>query len=63
MRLAKKNWLGRRDIARLLQVSVRTVQNLWTSGRLVYRCVDNKQRTRKSSLAMIYDYQKRMFKY
>ena len=58
--IERKGWLGATDISKLLSVSVSTVKNLWTSGALVYKICSNKQHTRKSSVAMIRDYQKSM---
>lgn len=58
--IERKGWLGATDISKLLSVSVSTVKNLWTSGALTYRIAANKQHTRKSSVAMIREYQKRM---
>lgn len=52
-----KRWLGCAGVAKMLQVSPSTVKNLWRSGRLPYKCSDNKQKTRKSSVAMILNFQ------
>ena len=58
--IERKVWLGATDVSRLLSVSISTVKNLWASGALVDKVCANKQHTRKSSVAMIRDYQKRM---
>lgn len=58
--IERKGWLGATDVSKLLSVSVSTVKNLWKSGALSYRIAANKQHTRKSSVTMIRDYQKRM---
>lgn len=58
-RLIRKNWLGCSDVASWLQVSRSTVKNLWTSGRLAYKVAPNLQGTRKTSISMLRDFQRR----
>ena len=58
--IERKGWLGATDVAKLLGVSVSTVKNLWASGSLIYKVAANKQHTRKSSLAMIREYQNKL---